>query len=204
MENNEENLGSQEPVTQSVESEKSAKSPNTRLIGIVAVAIVAVLAIVLFFVFAVRSPKAVAKDFITATMIKPNTKKAVNLVDFEGVKAFSAISSYSYSKGYTYNFEDFDDEYKEVKKDKDFKEEIKEQKKKMLESDDVFGNILDDSNVSKVSIEDIETEKIDDCKKLTKVTITLKAKVDGEYDEQDFVVYTMQKGLKNYIVGFGY
>lgn len=227
MENNEENLTSQEPETTPVveqvaqpaepvaekkveptkatEPQNTGKEPNTRLIGIVAVLAVAIIAILLIvFAFFTRSPKSTVKDYIKY-FNKGNAKKVMALIDLEGTSAFSKISSYSYAKGgYTYKFEDFEDEYDDIMDqvkdmDKDEKKAYKEAKDSLLDSLEDILDEFKDSDV-KLSVKKVETEKIDDCKKLTKVTATLEAKIDGEKDEKDFTFYTMKKGLKNYIV----
>lgn len=238
MENNEENLNSQEPETikpaeptaqpeepisepavekteepvaekvteptQSVESKNTGKEPNTRLIGIIAVAAVAILALILIiFTFFTRSPKSAVKDWVKA-FNKGNAKKVMAVMDYEGMAAFGKISNYSFSKGYTYDFEDFDDEYDDIMDqvkdmDKDQKEDYKELKEKAT---DQLQDTLDEFKESKakISVKKVKTEKIDDCKKLTKVVATLELKMDGEKDERDFTFYTMKKGLKNYVV----
>ncbi len=234
MENNEENLNSQEPETtnsteptteqketvvekatepvaeakteptQSTETQKSGKEPNTRLIGMIAVAVVAILAVILvIFAFFTRSPKAAVKDYIKA-FNKGNAKKVMALMDYEGAAAFGQIAKYSYTKGYTFNFEDFDDKYDTIMdKVKDMDKEEKEAYKELKEQAvDTLQDTLDDFKESKVkiSVKKVKTEKVDDCKNITKVIATLEAKLDGEKSEKDFTFYTMKKGLKNYVV----
>lgn len=230
MENNEENLNSQEPETvkptepttepvvekaeepvaekvteptQSVENKTTGKEPNTRLIGIVAVAAIAILAVILvIFTFFTRSPKAAVKDWVKA-FNKGNAKKVMAVMDYEGAAAFGQIASYSY-KGYTYKFEDFDDKYDDIMDkvkdmDKDEKEAYEELKEAAV---DKLQDTLDDfkDSKAKISVKKVKTEKVDDCKNITKVITTLELKLDGEKDERDFTFYTMKKGLKHYVV----
>ena len=202
MENNEENLGSQEPAnpTNSTSS-NSVKTTNTKLIGIVVVAILVILAI--FFMFFTKSAKSVVKDYVKA-IEKGNAKKVMATMDFEGTAAFTNIRSYSFSEGYTYDFDKFDDAYDEIldqlkDMDKDQKKEYKEVKKEAIETmQEAFDENEDDK--VKYSVKDIKTEKVDGSKKLTKVTCTIVTKKDGEKDEEEATFYTMKKGFKNYIV----
>lgn len=203
MENNEENLGSQEPeTTQTTDSTvNSGKSTNTKLIGIIAVAIVAILAVL--FIFFMRSPESAVKDYMKA-FNKYNAKKVMSLTDVEGAAAFIQIRNYSYSDGYTYDFGKFDDEYNEIMKEiKDFDKDKKTAYKELKnEAVDELQETLDEFKDKKIkfTVEKVKTEKIDDCKKLTKVTATVKAKMDDQENESDLVFYTMKKGLKNYVV----
>lgn len=203
MENNEENLGSQEPeTTQTTDSTvNSGKSTNTKLIGIIAVAIVAILAVI--FIFFMRSPESAVKDYMKA-FNKYNAKKVMSLTDVEGAAAFLQIRSYSYSDGYTYDFGKFDDKYSEIMKgikdlDSDGKKAYKELKSETI---DELQETLDEFKEEdiKFTVEKVTAEKIDDCKKLTKVTATVKAKAGDRENESDLVFYTMKKGLKNYVV----
>lgn len=232
MENNEENLNSQEPeTTNSTEpttepketvvekatepvaekkteptqsTEKTGKEPNTRLIGMIAVAVVAILAVILvIFTFFTRSPKAAVKDWVKA-FNKGNAKKVMAVMDYEGAAAFTQIVTGSSYRGYTYKFEDFDDKYDDIMDkvkdmDKDQKEAYKEAKEDAI---DKLQDTLDDfkDSKAKISVKKVKTEKVDDCKKITKVTATLELKMDGEKDERDFTFYTMKKGLKNYVI----
>lgn len=227
MENNEENLNSQEPETvkpveptaqpaepvaektteptQTTENKNTGKEPNTRLIGMIAVAVVAILAVILvIFTFFTRSPKAAVKDYMKA-FNNANAKKVMALMDYEGAAAFKKIAKYSYLNGsYTYKFEDFDDEYDKIMDqvkdmDKDQKEAYKEAKEEAVDKlQDTLDNFKESK--AKISVKKVKTEKVDDCKKITKVIATLELKMDGEKDERDFTFYTMKKGLKNYVV----
>lgn len=202
MENNEENLNSQEPSTEPSTNSSSATTTNTnnKLLGIIAVAVVIILA--LFFMLFTRSPKSTVKDYIKS-FEKCNAKKAMSVVDFEGTLAFRQIKSPSYSSGsyeVIYDFEKFDDEYKEVLDvDKDKKKEYKEAKEDATDSLQDKLDTLKDFKV-KYSIKDMKTEKVDGSKKITKVTCTLVLKHEDDKMEQDVTFYTMKKGLKNYIV----
>lgn len=199
MENNEENLGSQEPVTGS----NPVKTTNTKLIGIITVA-VAVIAVILlvFFMFFTRSAASTVKSYVKA-IEKANAKKVMALVDVQGTAAFDDITNRSYS-GTTYDFESFEDKYEEEMdnyKDMD-KDEKKDYEDNLEDATEFLQDTLDEMKDSdiKFSVKDIDTEKVDDCKMLTKVTCTLVAKHDGEKVEQDVTFYTMKKGLKHYIV----
>lgn len=196
MENNEENLGSQEPV---VETKTTNSSPvnagNTKLIGIIAVAIVVIL--LAFFMFFTRSAKSTVKDYIKA-FNKSNAGKVVALMDFEGVSAFESTES---------DLSKFDETYEEVLKeikdlDKDQKEQYEELKDAAKEAMQASLDMLKEAKI-KYSVSNIKTEKVDGSKKLTKVTCTIKAKYEGEEMESDVTFYTVKKGLKNYLVSSG-
>ena len=115
MENNEENLGSQEPTTST--NTNPVKKANTTLIGIIAIAIVVILAIV--FMFMSRGAKATVKDYVKA-MEKGDSSKAINLMDVIGAGAFEYTKS---------DLAKFDEKYAELKKDKEMQEKEKEFKK---------------------------------------------------------------------------
>lgn len=196
MENNQENLGSQEPTTQT--SSNTLKNINFKPIAI-AVAVVAIL-VVLFFMIFTRSPEATVKAYIKA-YTKANASKVMSLMDYEGAAAFSACTSY-YS-GET-DFSKFEDEYEEIKEtikdyDKDEKKEYEEAKEEL---EDTLQDSLDElkDNKIKMSIKDIETKKVKEYKKITKVTAELTVKYDGEEKTSEVVFYTIKKGLKNYII----
>ena len=199
MENNE-NLGSQEPVSNS----NPVKSVNVKLIGIIAVVVAVIL--VVFFMFFTRSAKSTVKDYIKA-MSKADAKKVMALMDYEGAAAFSSTGSYS-SKGYTYDFEKFEDNYDEIMDkmkdmDKDEKEAYKELKEKAVDSLQDELDEMKDEDV-KFTVKKIKTEKVDDCKKLTKVICDIEVKADGEKETmEDVEFYTMKKGMKHYIVSAG-
>lgn len=193
MENNEENLGSQEPTTGSV----SAKPVNTKLIGIVAIAIVAILLVI--FMFFTRSAKSTVKDFVKS-IEKCNASKAMKLMDFEGAGAFAMCGS-NLSK-FDENYDTVMDKIKDM--DKDAKKAYDEQKDELV---DDLQEGLDKIKSEKVkySVKNIKTEKVDDCKKLTKVTCDITVKADGEEETmEDVEFYTMKKGLKNYLVSSGF
>lgn len=200
MENNE-NLGSQEPVTNS----NPIKTVNVKLIGIIA-AIVAIILVVIC-IFATRSAKNTVKDFVKG-LEKADAKKIMSLIDFEGMTAFSSITNTSYKNGeykYTYDFEDFEDEYDDIMDkikdmDKDEKKEYKEYKEDL---EDDLQDSLDDLKDEDITykVKDIKVKKVSDCKKLSKVTCTIEVKSDDEKEElEDIEFYTMKKGLKHYIV----
>lgn len=193
MENNEENLGSQEPTTGSV----STKPTNTKLIAIVAIAVVAILLV--FFMFFTRSAKSTVKDFVKS-IEKCNASKSMKLMDFEGVAAFT-MSGSNLSK-FDENYDTIMDKMKDM--DKDAKKAYNEQKDELV---DDLQKGLDEIKSKKVkySVKNIKTEKVDDCKKLTKVTCDITVKLDGkENTMEDVEFYTMKKGMKHYLVSTGF
>lgn len=195
MENNEENLGSQEPVAEATTNSTPVKSGNTKLIGIVAVAIVVIL--LAFFMFFTRSAKSTVKDYIKA-FNKSNAGKVVALMDFEGVSAFESNSK---------DLSKFDESYEEMIKkvkelDKDQKKQYDEIKDTTKETIQASLDLLKEAKM-KYSVSNIKTEKVDGSKKLTKVTCTIKVKYNDEEIERDVTFYTVKKGLKNYLVSSG-
>lgn len=195
MENNEENLGSQEPVAEATTNSTPVKSGNTKLIGIVAVAIVVIL--LAFFMFFTRSAKSTVKDYIKA-FNKSNAGKVVALMDFEGVSAFESNSK---------DLSKFDESYEEMIKkvkelDKDQKKQYDELKDTTKETIQASLDLLKEEKM-KYSVSNIKTEKVDGSKKLTKVTCTIKVKYNDEEVERDVTFYTVKKGLKNYLVSSG-
>lgn len=198
MENNE-NLGSQEPVTNS----NPVKKGNAKLIGIIA--IVAIIAVVVFFMFFTRSAKATVKDYVKA-MEDCSAKKVMALMDVEGAGAMSSIAKFSYSdEGVSFEFGKFEEKYDEVmKKMKDLSKDEKKQYDEMLKkSEEDMQKELDEMKEEKIkyTVKNIETEKVKDCKKLTKVTCDIQMKNDEhEFTMEDVEFYTMKKGMKNYIV----
>lgn len=195
MENNEENLGSQEPVAEATTNSTPVKSGNTKLIGIIAVAIVVIL--LAFFMFFTRSAKSTVKDYIKA-FNKSNAGKVVALMDFEGVSAFESNSK---------DLSKFDESYEEMIKkvkelDKDQKKQYDEIKDTTKETLQASLDLLKEAKM-KYSVSNIKTEKVDGSKKLTKVTCTIKVKYNDEEVERDVTFYTVKKGLKNYLVSSG-
>lgn len=193
MENNEENLGSQEPVAETTTNSSPVKTGNTKLIGIIAVAIVIILAV--FFMCFTRSAKSTVKDYIKA-FNKTNAGKVVALMDFEGVSAFETTQR---------DLSKFDETYEEMLKkvkdlDKDQKNQYNEAKDEAKEAIQSGLDLLKDA---KFTVSNIKTEKVEGSKKLTKVTCTLKAKYEDEEMERDVTFYTVKKGLKNYLVSSG-
>lgn len=193
MENNEENLGSQEPVAETTTNSSPVKTGNTKLIGIIAVAIVIILAV--FFMCFTRSAKSTVKDYIKA-FNKSNAGKVVALMDFEGVSAFESTQR---------DLSKFDEEYEEmVKKVKDLdKDQKKQYNEAKDEAKEAIQSGLDLLKEAKFTVSNIKTEKVEGSKKLTKVTCTLKAKYGDEEMERDVTFYTVKKGLKNYLVSSG-
>lgn len=185
MENNEENLGSQEPTTST--NTNPVKKTNTKLIGIIAIAVVVILAIV--FMFLSRGAKATVKDYVKA-MEKGDSSKVINLMDMIGVTAFESTKS---------DLAKFDEKYTEMKKDKEMQERVKKFKK---EYKDQFK--LDTDSKMKISVKNLKEEKVEGSKKLKKVTCTIKVKLGEMEDEKDDIeFYVVKDGLKHYVVSAG-
>lgn len=185
MENNEENLGSQEPTTST--NTNPVKKANTTLIGIIAIAVVVILAIVLMFL--TRGAKATVKDFAKA-MEKGDSSKIINLMDMTGTAAFESTKN---------DLSKFDESYAEMKKDKEIQERLKEFKETYKDQFD-----FDTDSKMKISVKDVKEEKVEGSKKLKKVTCTLKVKVDDKENEQEGIeFYVVKDGLKYYIVSAG-
>lgn len=174
------NENSQEPEQTIAQQETVGNTVKTTNINKKLIAIIAVLAIiiVILLVFIGRSPKATVKD-VAKAVGKVDPIGLVDLVDPVGVVAF--VSCYDYSDG-DFDFDDFEEKYEAL--EKNYKKVEKEIKK------------------AKFSVNVTNTKKVSDCKKLTKVTCSVKVKYAGEEVElKGIEVYTMKKGLKNYIVG---
>ncbi len=186
MENNEENLGSQEPETTT--NTNPVKKANTTLIGIIAIAVVVILAVILMFM--TRGAKSAVKDYVKA-IEKGDSSKVVNLMDLNGVSAFESTKA---------DLSKFDETYAELKKDKEMQEKVKEFKKEYKDQFKLDGT---DSKM-KVSVKDLKEEKVEGSKKLKKVTCTLKVKIDEYEDEKEGIeFYVVKDGLKHYIVSAG-
>lgn len=189
MENNEENLSSQEPKTNSA----PVKSANIKVIGIIAAAIVVVL--VLFLAFFVRSPKSTVKDYIKS-IEKCDAGKMIELMDIEAVEAYNRTQD---------DLSKFDASYKEItdelkKASKEEKKEYEDAKEKAKDNFQVMLDLMKDAKI-KYTIKNIKTEKVEGSKKLTKVICDIKITQDGkDTDLEKIEFYTVKKGLKNYIV----
>ncbi len=185
MENNEENLGSQEPTTST--NTNPVKKVNTKLIGIIAIAVVIILAVVLMFM--TRGAKATVKDFAKA-MEKGDSNKIINLMDMTGMAAFESTKN---------DLSKFDEIYKEIKEDKEKQNQLKELKETYKDQFD-----LDTGSKMKISVKDIKEEKVEGSKKLKKVTCTLKVKLDDyEKETEGIEFYVVKDGLKYYIASSG-
>ena len=155
--------------------------------------------------FFTRSAKATVKDYVKA-MEDCSAKKVMALMDVEGAGAMSSIAKFSYSdEGVSFEFGKFEEKYDEVmKKMKDLRKEEKKQYDEMLKkSEEDMQKELDEMKEEKIkyTVKNIETEKVKDCKKLTKVTCDIQMKNDEhEFTMEDVEFYTMKKGMKNYIV----
>lgn len=210
MENNEENLEknvSEEKTTSTSASGIMAKiMDNKKTIGIIAIIIVVIGILGMIFT---RSAKSAAKDYVKA-FFDAKASKLDSLYDMNGSNAFDKLTrTYnSTTKEYEYNFEKFDEYYKEVEKaykelDKDKKKEIEDNRKDSIKETQKYLEEMKKyykDNKIKWSIKEVKSYNIKDAKKLTKVKVTVELKKDGEKDEQTFTIYTMKKGLKNYVV----
>lgn len=155
------------------------KSINHGLIGVIVVLSVALFVVlVVFGIFIRRSAKSTVKD-VEKVVSKVDVLGAIDLVDPMGIAAF--VSCYDY-KNNEIDFENFEENYEKIEKSyKKIKNEIKK---------------------GKYSIEVTDTQKEEDCKKITKVTCNIKIKYKGnEIKLKNMKVYTMKKGFKNYIIG---
>lgn len=155
------------------------KNSNSRLIGIIAVLVIILLVLAIVFgVFLSRSAKSTVKD-VAKVVKKADIIGAIDLIDPEGIAAF--VTCYNYRSG-EMDLEDFDENYEKIGKAvKKVKNEIKK---------------------GKYTIDVTETEKVSGSKKLTKVTCDIKVKYkNNEIKLKGIEIYTMKKGLKNYIVG---
>lgn len=208
MENNEENLGSQEPVSSesstTTTSSSSTKTTNYKKIAIIAVAVIAIIA--LFCAIFTRSPKDTVKSYIKS-YFGAKAKTLYNLIDEDGMAAFNQLSGKwdSESEEYVYDFSNFEDLLKDVQDankelSKDEKQEKKDLKEQAIDKLQTRLEKLKDKGY-KYSIKSVKTYSVKDCKKLTKVVVSLEVKdEDGEKDTDSYTFYTMKKGLKNYIV----
>lgn len=170
---------SEEPEKTNIVDETTFKATRNGLIGVIVVlAVILLIVILIFGIFVRRSAKTTVKD-VAKVVDKVDILGAVDLVDPIGIAAF--VSCYDYRDD-KIDFEDFEENYEKIEKSyKKVKNEIKK---------------------GKYSIEVTDTEKEDDCKKITKVTCNIKIKYkDNEIKLKNMKIYTMKKGLKNYIVG---
>ena len=150
----------------------SSKSTNTRLIGIIAVLAIALVVVSVAFFIFVQRSPKATVKEVAKAVQKADANQLLDTIDPIGIAAF--LSCHYNAKGKP-DFEDFEDNYEKIV------DEIKE---------------------GKYSVKVTETEKVDDCKKLTKVTCDISAEIMGmEAELEDIEVYTMKKGFKNYIVG---
>lgn len=168
-------------------NQTSKKRLNIKLIAI----IVAIL-VVLFFILFSRDAKSTVKKYIES-LEQADAKQVMSVMNYEGMIAFSSSSS---------DLKDFDSKYTETLKNmsKEKKSKYSEAKEKITEN---LQKSLDQSKEQKINytIENIRTEKVEECKKLTKVICDLKISIDGnESLVTDVKFYTIKKGLKHYIV----
>lgn len=191
MENNEENVSSQEPAIEEKGS-TPVKTANIKLISLFPICIVIIL--ILFFMFFTRSAKSTVKDYIKA-FNKASSDKVMSLMDFEGAQVFSETRNKLENFDSTYN-----DTMKSLKElDKDQKKDYEKVKDGTKDTIQASLDILKNAKV-KYSVSNIKTEKVSESKKLTKVTCTIKITHEDEEMEREVTFYTMKKGLKQYIV----
>lgn len=159
--------------------ESTFSNTKHKLIGIIVVlAIALVVVLIIFGIFVGRSAKSTVKDVAKVTK-KADVIGAIDLVDPIGIAAF--VSCYDYRND-EIDFENFEENYEKVEESyKKIKKEIKK---------------------GKYTIEITDTDKVEDAKKVTKVTCNVKIKYeDNEIKLKNIKVYTRKKGAKNYIIG---
>lgn len=160
-------------------NENTFKATKNGLIGVIVVlAIILLIVVIVFGIFVGRSAKSTVKD-VAKVAKKADIVGAVDLVDPIGIVAF--VSCYDYEDN-KIDFENFEDNYEKIEKSyKKIKDEIKK---------------------GKYTIEVTDTEKVEDAKKITKVTCNIKIKYEkNEIKLKNIKVYTRKDGLKNYIIG---
>lgn len=203
MENNEENLGSQEPTQETTSQENTSTTNPGKNLNIKAIAIgvvIVAVALFLFFTIFTRGAKDTVKDFIKA-IDKGDEKKIGKLIDMEGnsilLKVSKSNGEYDFEK-----FEEYYDELKDAKKDLE-KDEKKEYDDSMEESTEkVASNIVKtfDSDY-KYKVKEIKTKSVKDAKGVTKVTVKVQVENDdGDKETSTLTFYTLRKGLKDYII----
>lgn len=186
MENDEQNLGSQEPASS---TNKSSGAPALKKYMPIAIIVGVILLVAIIFMAISRSPKATVKDFFSS-LEKGNSKKFLSTVDIVGMQSFAECGEKKLGK--------FDETYKENLKDTD-KEDIEEYKEYIDESFESMNDEMENEDIS-FKIKEIKTSKVDDSKKLTEVKAKVEFKADGEKHTETITFYTIKKGLKSYIV----
>lgn len=159
--------------------ESTFKATKNGLIGVIVVlAIILLIVVVVFSIFVGRSAKSTVKD-VAKVVDKVDIIGAVDLVDPIGIAAFATCYDYRNDE---IDFEDFEDNYEKIEESyKKIKKEIKK---------------------GKYTVEVTDTDKVEDAKKVTKVTCNVKIKYEGnEIKLKNIKVYTRKKGAKNYIIG---
>jgi hypothetical protein len=197
--------GSAEPAIETVKSAASnvldvlkkafftAKEFVQKNLKLVVAALVVLIVVVVGFNVLTRSPKDVAKDYIKA-LSKADESKLGKLIDFAGIQAFSQCYNRT---TYSYDLEDFNENYKDITKDSDEMEKVDEAKDKFLET---YGDA--DVDDLEIKVKEITTSKVKDSSKLTKVKAKVSVKYEDEKENLTLTFYTMKKGLNSYIVGF--
>lgn len=145
---------------------------------IISIVIALVIIILISRVFINRSAKTRVKD-VAKVAEDLDIVGAINLIDAEGIAAF--YSCYDYEKG-EIDFDDFDENYEKIRS---LSKKIKKELKKC-----------------KYSIKITNTKKMPESKRITRVTCDLEVKYkDNTIKLKGIKIYTMKKGIENYIVG---
>lgn len=136
--------------------------------------------------------------------------KLYDITDMIGMDAFDKLSiTYnSDTKEREYNFEKFEEYYKESERryneqDEDKKIEVENNRKDAIKQTQDYlykmKDYLKDNNIT-WKIKDVKSYNVNDCKILTKVIVTIKLNKEDQTQEDPYTFYIMKKGLKNYVV----
>lgn len=163
---------------------------NVKAMAIAAVAVVVV--VILGIALSSRGEKATVKQYLKA-IEKANGDKYIATIDWDGRTAYLQTIN---------DLTKFDDKYSDaIDNNKSRKDEIKEgkekEKKKMVEQMEK----RDGDKKPSFTIKSVETTTVGGSKKLTKVKAKVTITKGGQKNTNDYVFYTVKKGLKTYIVG---
>ena len=165
-----------EKIQQIINKVKTTDSKIKKYIIVIIIAVI-VLTIV-SRIFINRSAKSRVKD-VANVAEDLNIVGAINLVDLEGIIAF--YSCYDYTKG-EIDFDDFDENYENIKS--------------------IYKKLKKELKKCKYSINVTNTKKMPESKRITRVTCDLEIKYkDNTIKLKGIKIYTMKKGIENYIVG---
>ena len=159
--------------------ESTFKATKNGLIGVIVVlSAILLVVIIVFGIFVGRSAKSTVKD-VAKVANKADILGAVDLIDPIGIAAFASCYDYRNDE---IDFENFEDNYEKVEKS--------------------YNKIKKEIKKGKYTIEVTDTDKVEDAKKITKVTCNIKIKYkENEIKLKNIKIYTRKKGLKNYIIG---